>query len=80
MVSTRASIGDVSTRATISHWVALVEGEFREMPGLRLTKPQVQRFWSLDAPTCDLLLDTLERARFLKRTPKDAYVRMDPGL
>lgn len=70
----------VSTQASISHWVTLVEAEFREMPGLQLTKPQVQRFWSLDSVTCDLLLDTLEHVKFLRRTPKDAYVKVDPGL
>jgi hypothetical protein len=69
----------IARPANLSHWVALVEAEFRDMPGLHLTKPQVQRFWSLDAVTCDVLLDTLERGRFLRRTPQDAYVRADLG-
>jgi hypothetical protein len=40
-----------------------------------LTKPQVPRLWGLDAPTCDALLDTFESAKFLRRTPRNAYMR-----
>jgi hypothetical protein len=32
--------------------VARIRGEYREMPGLRLTFAQACRLWQLDAPTC----------------------------
>ena len=56
-----------------------VHKEFQEMPGLHLTKRQVQRFWGVDASTCDALLAELVSLRFLKRTHTGAYARVDAG-
>jgi hypothetical protein len=64
----------------VHDWLALIRAEYLEIPGLRLTKPQVQRLWGLDAVTCDALLDALERAKFLRRTPANAYVRADSSF
>jgi hypothetical protein len=47
------------------------------MPGLRLTKAEIQRLWGLDAAMCEALIETLEANRFLKRTARDAYVKAD---
>ena len=58
----------------VTDWVRLVQAEYREMPGLNLTKPQVQRLWGLDEVTCKEVLGTLEAERFLRRTPHDGYV------
>ena len=52
----------------------IVRDEYLEMPGLRLTGRQAQRLWSLDTATCDALLDTLERAHFLRRSPRGDYM------
>ena len=49
--------------------------EFREMPGLRLTFRQMQRLWTLDHPTCQVLVERLLRAKVLARTPSGQYVR-----
>ena len=59
--------------------VKTVEAEYREMPGLSLSKPQLRRLWSIDAETCDALEATLEAEGFLKRTRRDCYVRIDSG-
>jgi hypothetical protein len=67
----------VADDTTIEDWVRLVQAEYIEIPGLHLTKPQVQRLWGLDAATCDSLLHMLENTRFLRRTAKNAYVRAD---
>ena len=61
----------------VQEWITLIQAEYREIPGLRLTKPQVRRLWGLDVATCDALLDALESAKFLRRTPADAYVLAD---
>jgi hypothetical protein len=53
--------------------IDLVKAEYLEMPGLHLTKPQIQRMWSLDDHTCDLLLDALVTDGFLTRTDRNAY-------
>jgi hypothetical protein len=64
----------VSTESRVDQFIELVHAEYREMPGLQLTKPQVRRFLGVDVETCDVVLDLLEREKFLRRTPKDAYV------
>jgi hypothetical protein len=61
-------------QSTIHDWLRLIQAEYLEMPGLHLTKPQVQRLWKLEPHMCDALLDTLVAAEFLKKTPLDAYV------
>jgi DNA-binding IclR family transcriptional regulator len=45
-----------------------IQGEFREMPGLRVTVAQAQRLWALDAGTCEAILDRLVREQYLQRT------------
>jgi hypothetical protein len=54
-----------------------VQGEFIEMPGLRLTPQQAQRLWGLDRTACDTLLGALVDAKFLLRTRDGAFVRSD---
>jgi hypothetical protein len=61
--------------AGLDKWIRLVQAEYRESPGLRLTKPQIKRFWNLDDETCQALVDELESSRFLRRAPGDQYVR-----
>ncbi len=45
-----------------------IRAEYLEMPGLRLSAPQVQCLFGLDAETCDAVLATLLDAKFLVRT------------
>jgi hypothetical protein len=59
----------------VDRWREMIQAEYREMPGLRLTKSQVCRMWSLDVLTCDAVLDALEHEKFLRRTPHETYVR-----
>jgi hypothetical protein len=54
-----------------------IQGEFVEMPGLRLTAAQAQRLWGLDRDVCDALLGALVDAKFLAQTRDGAYVRLD---
>ena len=54
-----------------------VQGEYTEMPGLRLTTAQAQRLWGLDRAACDALLGALVDAKFLFRTRDGAFVRTD---
>ena len=53
------------------------QGEYREMPGLRLTQPQACRLWGLDRETCGMLLSRLVDAKFLARTRDGAFVQLD---
>src|SRR5688572_22390494 len=54
-----------------------VQGEYIEMPGLRLTPAQAQRLWGLDRNACDTLLGALVDAKFLFRTRDGAFMRSD---
>ena len=66
-------------QTTAADWLQIIRGEYSEIPGLHLTKKQVQRLWGLDAATCDALLETLVGGRFLRRTQNGAYARADLG-
>jgi hypothetical protein len=61
----------------LEDWLRLIQSEYFEMPGLRLTRPQMQRLWGLDSGECETVLNLLEAARFLRRTSSNAYVRAD---
>jgi hypothetical protein len=63
----------------IVDWLNLIRGEYMEIPGLRLTKPQAQRLWGLDDVTSEALLSALVDVKFLRRTQQNAYVRADAG-
>jgi hypothetical protein len=63
-----------SIQPPLDRWHLLIQTEYREMPGLHLTKPQIRRMWNLDVATCDAVLDALEHEKFLKRTPDQVYV------
>ena len=54
-----------------------VQGEFLEMPGLRVTVAQARRLWGLDAAACDALLGALVDANFLFQTRDGAFMRVD---
>jgi hypothetical protein len=54
-----------------------IQGEYVEMPGLRLTTAQAQRLWGLERDICDALLGALVDAKFLSQTRDGAFVRMD---
>ena len=67
----------VPLRTTTKYWAQLVRGEYLEMPGLRLTRSQVQRLWGLANEECDAVINELIAAGFLERTTGGAYVRAD---
>lgn len=54
-----------------------VQGEFLEMPGLRLTHAQARKLWGLDAAKCEALLSTLVESKFLFQTRDGAFMRVE---
>lgn len=64
---------------TLAEWIRLIRAEYLEVPGLHLTRAQIQRMWGLDATTCDALIRALVETRFLRRTASDRYGRSDAG-
>ena len=57
-----------------------VQGEFLEMPGLRLTEAQARRLWGLDTASCSALLGALVDAHFLFRTREGAFMRVEQAM
>jgi hypothetical protein len=66
-------------QTTVADWLQIIRGEYSEIPGLQLTRKQVQRLWGLDPLTCDALLETLVDVRFLRRTENGSYARAELG-
>lgn len=60
---------------TMEQMLRRIQGEFLEMPGLRLTCRQAQRMWNLDALVCESLLAALVDVRFLVQTPDGLFVQ-----
>jgi hypothetical protein len=56
-----------------------IRGEYTEMTGLRVTLPQAQRLWGLDAALWRLALDSLVQSGFLRRTESGQYLRLSDG-
>lgn len=56
--------------------VVRIRGEYREMPGMRLTVAQARRLWQLDAGQCDAVLEALVAEGFLVRTHDGAYIAL----
>lgn len=54
-------------------------GEYREMPGMRLTIEQAMRLWDLDRQTCQSLLTLLVEAQFLEVDPYGRYRKAHSG-
>jgi hypothetical protein len=63
------------TTRTVPDVLLRVQGEYRDMPGLKLTEAQAQRLLGLDCDTCAIVLSTLIERRFLRRTINGLYVR-----
>ena len=53
-----------------------LRSEFLEMPGLRLTRWQVQRLCGIDETICQGVLDALVDTKFLRGNPDGTYVLM----
>ena len=50
-----------------------VQGEYLEMPGLRLTSAQAARLWAMDRLASERILDALTQVGFLSRNLSPDY-------
>jgi hypothetical protein len=72
-----SSVAGQTGDKTIQYWMQLVRGEYLEVPGLLLTRSQVERLWGLDAAFCGQILEALIEARFLSRTREGGFLRAE---
>lgn len=68
-----------SLNTNITNCVQRIHAEYREMPGLCLTKPQMQRLFGIESLVCDALVDALIDAQILRRTTNDRYTSYRSG-
>jgi hypothetical protein len=52
-----------------------IEGEYSEMPGMRLTEPQFRRLWALDPTECQQVTTALVSSGVLTRDAGGRYCR-----
>jgi hypothetical protein len=57
-----------------------VREQYREMPGLKLTKPQATRLFGVVPSVCATMLGALVMENFLARTEEGVFVRADQAL
>lgn len=72
-----ASIEQSHPEPGVAIWLNRIQAEYREMPGLSLTQPQMQRLWGFEAHVCEALIDSLVSAHVLRRTPKGRFIAYD---
>jgi hypothetical protein len=53
----------------------LIQMEYAEMPGLKLTFSQARCLWNLSDELCERALGTLMRSGYLVRTADGGYIR-----
>ena len=58
----------------LSAALTLIQMDYVEMPGLRLTPEQGRRLWTLPLDICQAALDTLVASGFLARTRDGQYL------
>jgi hypothetical protein len=63
------------TETHLEDWLMLIRAEYLEIPGLALTKAQVERLRGLDAVVSEALLAAQVDVKFLRRPVRDTYVR-----
>ena len=77
----RARAAKAAGRAApaFEHLAERVRAEYRELPGLNLTRDQACCLWGLETELCDRLLLHLMDTGFLTRTWHATYVRAGGG-
>ena len=61
------------------HLLNRIRAEYLEMPGLRLTREQMQRLCGVEPTICQMVLDTLVETRFLYIKADGTYARLTDG-
>jgi len=57
--------------------VTRLKGAFLEIPGTKLKAAEAARLCGLETPVCDIILDVLSDAGFLRRGSDRSFVRAD---
>jgi hypothetical protein len=66
-----------TTSVRLDDLACRIEAEFREMPGMRLTYPQVMRLWNLSRDQCTCVLDYLTSMGTLVQDEEQRFHLLD---
>lgn len=67
------SVNFTTVSPVVANICRRIEGEFREMPGLRLTAAQIRRLWALSQRDVEEALDFLSETGALVRDASGSY-------
>jgi hypothetical protein len=67
-------------RAQVEDAAELIQMEYAEMPGLKLTFWQARRLWNLSEDVCERALAALTRSGFLVQTADGSYMRASDAV
>jgi hypothetical protein len=76
-VAARQSEVNVGTSIDRGYWRDVIGAEYDGLPQLSLTLAQAQRFWGLDAVTCQAVLQSFVESGYLVITSEGRYQRAD---
>jgi hypothetical protein len=65
----------MESRLEVVQGVQRLKGLFLEVPGTRLTLLDAIKLSGLERSVCEVVLDALEHARFLRRATDGCYLR-----
>jgi hypothetical protein len=66
-------MGNLATAVALQNVERRLRAEYRDMPGLRLTRPQIRRLCGIDPSACDRVLDGLISQHFLVPVDPERY-------
>jgi len=72
-----SEVQQLRSRHIADQLIARVRAEYLKLPGLALTKEQMQRLWVLDATACEAIVDALVTSGFLRKRDDCYFVRRD---
>jgi DNA-binding IclR family transcriptional regulator len=66
---------DAMPKPRIADAVHRLAGAFEDDPECRLTVGEIEQLTGLEPSACHIVLDTLERAHFLRKSPDGQFIR-----
>jgi hypothetical protein len=75
----RNQVAMIASSAPLAGLLHRVREQYREMPGLTLTKPQAMRLFGVAPSVCAAMFRALVMENFLSRTGEGVFVRSTPS-
>jgi hypothetical protein len=60
-----ARVTDRAPASRVDHLIRIIRSDFKEMPGMRLTRMQFRRLWNLGEAECEVIVQDLLGEQYL---------------